>query len=124
MVAPASAAASTSCLVKMRSIRVSFAQKKTPAPGGGGGLEFRVLYRPFVLAGHSPREGGNKKDEYEQERGGRQGHRLVVEADRVGQLHVKGSKSQSPLRIWISAALASAKYSHASKSFQSVSKTA
>src|SRR3954469_7264861 len=86
MVAPASAAASTSWLVKMGSIRVSFAQKKTPTPGGSGGLEFQVLFRPSYLAGHSPRDGGNK-NEYEQERGGREGHLADGEADR-GQLHV------------------------------------
>jgi len=72
----------------MRSIRVSFAQKKTPAPGWERGLGIPVLYRPLILAGHSPRDGGNKKDEYEQERGGRQGHRGFVQADRIRQLHV------------------------------------
>ena len=50
-----------------------------------------------TLAGHSPRDGGNKKDEYEQERGGREGHLVFAKADR-GQLHVHRSKNAFALK--------------------------
>ena len=98
MVAPSSALASTSWLVKIFSIEISFAQKKTPAPGGERGLGFfRSCSDLLDLAGHSPRDGGNKKNEYEQERGGRQGHLVFAKADR-GQLHVHRSKNAFALK--------------------------
>ena len=50
-----------------------------------------------TLAGHSPRDGGNKKDEYEQERGGRKGHLAEISADR-GQLHVVAPENASALK--------------------------